>query len=49
MFYIYLSFLALSNDTTLGGTGEEPSATAPKVEEEETPQQLAEWTPDDIF
>lgn len=36
------------NDGTLGITSEEPGTIAPEAEEE-TPQQLAEWTPNDVF
>ena len=51
IFYIYLSCLALPNIATLGVTGEEPDAIASEIkeDEEETPQQFAEWTPNDVF
>lgn len=40
----------MSNGGTLGITSEEPSTIAREAEEEEeTPQQLVEWTPDDVF
>lgn len=40
----------MSNGGTLGITSEEPGAIAQEAEEEEeTPQQLAEWTPNDVF
>lgn len=44
-----LSYLAYSNGAILGVIGENLDITAQEVEEEETPQQLAEWTADDVF
>lgn len=40
----------ISNNATLGVIGEDTDAIPPEVEEvKETPQQLAEWTPDNVF
>ena len=44
--FIFLDFK--SNDAILGVIGEEPDALA-KETKEETPQQIAEWTADDVF
>ena len=50
-YYTCLSSLTVvSNDATLGVTGEDTDATAPEIEKvKETPQQIAEWTPNDVF
>ena len=47
--YLCLSCLALSNGATFGIIGGDLNAIVPEFEEEETPQQLAKWTPDDVF
>lgn len=44
LFYICLSCLTLHNGTRLGINGENLNAIASEIEEEETHQQLAEWT-----
>lgn len=50
-FYMCLfCLIVVSNDAILGVIGEDPDIIALKIEDvDETPQQLAEWTPDDIF
>ena len=48
--YICLSCLtAVSNDATLDVTGDDTNAINLEIEVKETPQGLAEWTPDDVF
>lgn len=51
MFHICLSCLIVaSNDATPGITCEDHDAIAQKIEKvKETPQKLAEWTPEDVF
>ena len=46
--YLFILLDFMSNDAILGVTGEELDV-LPQEAEEETPRQLAKWTPDDVL